>query len=103
LIFGDETTLNCLVIDISPSGVAVSADVEPEIGTRLAVGRCVGYVVRRFAEGFAVQFDQMQLFENLESMISPPRDLSTYAERVTAFAPGALVPPPQRSERWLVD
>jgi hypothetical protein len=56
LIFGDETTLNCLVIDISPSGVAVSADVDPEIGTRLAVGRSVGYVVRKFAEGFAVQF-----------------------------------------------
>ena len=58
LIFADGTTLNCLVIDISPSGVAVSADVDPEIGTRLAVGRCVGYVVRQFAEGFAVQFDQ---------------------------------------------
>src|SRR3954453_20561958 len=41
LIFGDGTTLNCLVIDVSPSGVAVSADVEPEIGMRLAVGRWV--------------------------------------------------------------
>jgi len=81
----------------------VSADVEPEIGTRLAVGRCVGYVVRRFAEGFAIQFDHLQQFENLENMISPPKDLSTYVERVTAFAPSALAPPPQRSERWLVD
>ena len=103
LIFGDETTLNCLVIDISPSGVAVSADVDPEIGTRLAVGRAVGYVVRKFAEGFAVQFDHLQQFEHLESIISPPRDLSRYVERLAAFAPGALNPPPPRAEKWMLD
>jgi len=55
----DGTTLSCFVIDVSPSGVAVSADVEPEIGTRLAVGQAVGHVVRRFNEGFAVQFDRL--------------------------------------------
>jgi hypothetical protein len=81
LIFGDGTTVNCLVIDISPSGVAVSADAEPEIGARLAVGRCVGHVVRRFSEGFAVQFDHIQQFEHLERILCPPRDYSTYAER----------------------
>ncbi len=107
LIFGDGTTINCLVIDISPSGVAVSADVDPEIGTRLAVGHCVGYVVRRFAEGFAVQFDHLQPFEFLESMICPPRDLSAYLTRPTGFttsgALGALAPPVPRAEKWLVD
>src|SRR5947208_12918746 len=45
LILADGTTLSCFVIDVSPSGVAVSADIEPEIGTRLAVGRTVGHVV----------------------------------------------------------
>src|SRR5215213_4968635 len=74
LIFADGTTLSCFVIDVSPSGVAVSADVEPEIGTRLAVGRTVGYVVRRFNEGFAVQFDRLQEPSYLEQMIRPPRD-----------------------------
>lgn len=104
LIFGDGTTLSCLVIDISPSGVAVSADVDPEIGTRLAVGRCVGYVVRRFAEGFAVQFDQLQAFEGLERIICPPRDLATYVERAAQFtANGALAPRAPRAERWEVD
>jgi len=103
LIFGDGTTLNCLVIDISPSGVAVSADVEPEIGTRLAVGRSVGHVVRHLPEGFAIQFDQLQQFESLESILSPPKDLSSYIQRVAAFAPASLVPPVPRTEKWLVD
>jgi hypothetical protein len=107
LIFGDETTLNCLVIDISPSGVAVSADVDPEIGTRLAVGRSVGYVVRKFAEGFAVQFDQVQHVESLERIICPPKNLSSYVDRAARFAAsGALAsraPSAPRAEKWLVD
>jgi hypothetical protein len=102
LIFGDGTTLNCLVIDVSPSGVAVSADVEPEAGTRLAVGRCVGTVVRRFPEGFAVQFDFLQPIEALEHMITPPKDLTAYIQRsglASALMPGPL---PQRPEHWYV-
>ena len=103
LIFADGTTLNCLVVDVSPSGVAVSADIDPEMGTRLAVGRCVGHVVRRFAEGFAVQFDDLQQFEHLEHIISPPRDLSAYierAERLARSAPLASIAQPQ--DRWMV-
>ncbi|MEJ0075456.1 MAG: PilZ domain-containing protein [Alphaproteobacteria bacterium] len=107
LIFGDGTTLNCLIIDVSPSGVAVSADVEPEIGTRLAVGRCVGTVVRRFAEGFAIQFDLLQRIETLEYMITPPKDLTTYAQRAGFVSNGAQPvsvsgPRPQLPERWYV-
>ena len=107
LIFGDGTTVNCLVIDISPSGVAVSADAEPEIGTRLAVGRCVGHVVRRFAEGFAIQFDQLQPFEHLEQVISPPRDYRAYVEQSgltgssAAVSRMSLSPPPP--EKWMID
>jgi hypothetical protein len=107
LIFGDGTTVNCLVIDISPSGVAVSADAEPEIGTRLAVGRCVGHVVRRFAEGFAIQFDQLQPFEQLEYVISPPRDYAAYVEQsgltATSAAASSVSLSPPRPEKWLLD
>jgi hypothetical protein len=103
LIFGDGTTVNCLVIDISPSGVAVSADVDPEIGTRLAVGRCVGYVVRRFAEGFAVQFDQLQSFENLERVMSPPRDYGKYVQKSGLLATGAMITHAPRPEKWMLD
>jgi len=103
LIFADGATLTCLVIDISPSGVAVSADAEPEIGTRLAVGRCVGHVVRLFAEGFAVQFDQLQPIEHLEYIISPPRDFATYVERSGLAAGGIVACPVPQPEKWLVD
>jgi hypothetical protein len=102
LIFGDGTTLNCLVIDVSPSGVAVSADVEPEMGMRLAVGRCVGTVVRQFPEGFAVEFDFLQPIEALEHMMTPPKDLSAYVQRsglASAAIPGASA---QRAEQWYV-
>src|SRR3954452_2035079 len=81
LIFADGKTVNCLAIDVSPSGVALAADAEPEVGTRLAVGRSVGTVVRRFPEGFAIQFDHLHEMANLEYVISPPKDLGTYAER----------------------
>jgi hypothetical protein len=62
LIFADGSQKACFVIDVSTSGVAVSADVVPEIGTPLAVGASVGRVVRHFREGFAVKF-----VENLDA------------------------------------
>lgn len=79
LLFADATALTCFVIDVSPSGVAVSADIEPEIGTRLAVGRTVGSVIRRFDEGFAVQFDQLQDPSRLEQAIKPTSALIAVA------------------------
>jgi hypothetical protein len=69
LIFADGSTLGCFVIDMSPSGAAVSADIVPEIGTPLAVGRSVGRVIRHFAEGFAVKFVQVHDMDNLEHMV----------------------------------
>ena len=95
LIFADGTTLSCFVIDVSPSGVAVSADAEPEVGTRLAVGRAVGHVVRRFNEGFAVQFDQPVEPALLEEMIRPPSDMDLYrASRTRAAAKPLAVKAP---------
>ncbi len=55
----DASIKECFVIDVSRSGVAVSADVAPEIGTRAAIGRAIGTVVRHVDTGFAVQFDEM--------------------------------------------
>jgi hypothetical protein len=69
LIFPDGSMLGCFVIDMSASGVAVSADVVPEIGTVLAVGKVAGKVVRHFTEGFAVQFKYPQSTSNIEQLI----------------------------------
>ena len=56
----DGTTTECVVMDVSASGIAVSADLIPDIGTPVAVGKVVGRVVRHFNDGFAVQFAQLQ-------------------------------------------
>jgi hypothetical protein len=72
LIFADGTQRSCFVIDVSISGVAVSADVCPEIGTPLAVGASVGRVVRHFREGFAVQFVELLDPAALERWVMRP-------------------------------
>ena len=69
LIFADGSTLGCFVIDMSVTGAAVSADVQPAIGAPLAVGRSVGRVVRHFAEGFAVKFERPVDRDYLEHLI----------------------------------
>ncbi len=56
LMLADGSSIPCLVIDVSVSGVAVSSEVQPEIGTPLAVGTCIGRVVRHFSDGFAIKF-----------------------------------------------
>jgi hypothetical protein len=56
LTLADGTLMSCFIIDVSLSGVAVSAEIQPSIGTPLAVGAYVGRVVRVLEEGFAVKF-----------------------------------------------
>ena len=77
LILKDGRMMGCFVIDMSPSGVAVSADIELPIGTHVAIGSSVGHVVRHFNEGFAVKFDRMQDVCVLERMVRQPASFST--------------------------
>ena len=72
LTFGDGTIHSCFVVDMSSSGVAVSAKVQPSIGTPLAVGTCVGRVVRHLPDGFAVQFVEPQNRSDLDWRITRP-------------------------------
>jgi hypothetical protein len=69
LTLADGRTQGCFVIDLSVSGVAVSADLKPDIGAVLAVGRVIGRVRRHFAEGFAVEFVQVQDIDRLPSLL----------------------------------
>ena len=73
LVLADGTKTECLVMDVSASGIAVSADVVPDIGTPVAVGKVIGRVVRHFEDGFAVQFAQLQEPDAVESLIAPLR------------------------------
>jgi len=56
MILPDGSRETCLVVDVSASGAAVSANTVPNVGTVLAIGTLVGRVVRYFEGGFAVQF-----------------------------------------------
>jgi hypothetical protein len=69
LILHDGSVVECFVIDMSASGVAVSADIVPEIGTPLAVGKVVGRVIRHLEDGFAVRFNELQSLDQIERMI----------------------------------
>jgi hypothetical protein len=72
LTFADGTTRGCSVIDMSGIGVAVSADMQPEIGMPLAVGTCIGRVVRHLPDGFAVMFVEALHRDLLERRVVRP-------------------------------
>lgn len=72
LTFADGSVRSCFVIDMSVSGAAISADAQPEIGQPLAVGACVGRVVRLLDGGFAIKFVEQQPREHLERRIIRP-------------------------------
>jgi hypothetical protein len=85
LTLADGTTQACLVIDMSPSGVAVSAQWQPQIGTPLAVGACIGRVVRLLPDGFAVKFVEPLNRHELERRL-----ISRFAPQVlSGHAPAA--------------
>jgi hypothetical protein len=82
LILADGSTHGCFIIDISSSGVGISAEIQPPIGTPLAVGACVGRVVRVFETGFAVKFVARQDIDDLSRliMVQPRKASSVSAE-----------------------
>jgi hypothetical protein len=69
LTFASGDTASCLVMDMSATGVAVSADAVAPVGTVVAVGSVVGRVRRHFPEGFAVAFIAPQDVEQLETLL----------------------------------
>ncbi len=54
------------IVDISLSGLALSVDVQPPIGSPVMVGKLRGRVVRHFEEGVAIEFATMQTVTSLE-------------------------------------
>jgi hypothetical protein len=69
LLLADGSMRGCFVIDMSASGAAVSAELSPEPGDVLAVGKIIGRVVRIFPEGFAVRFIELQDPDALEHLL----------------------------------
>ena len=69
LTMADGKVSTCFIIDMSATGVAVSSEFQPAIGTPLAVGSLVGRVVRIFETGFAVKFVEKQTLNDLSRLI----------------------------------
>lgn len=89
LTLADGSIHSCSVIDVSLSGVAVSSEFQPPVGTPLAIGGCVGRVIRTFQSGFAVKFIETHKLADLTRLISresaPGRKLrEDAAEKVPA-------------------
>jgi PilZ domain len=70
LTLADGSTHSCFIIDLSLGGVAVASEIQPPVGTPLAIGGCVGRIVRVFNGGFAVQFVEAHRLSDLSRLIS---------------------------------
>jgi len=70
LTLADGSIHPCFIIDCSVTGVAVSAAVQPPVGMPLAVGACVGRVVRQLPNGVAVKFVEKQTARDLDRMVA---------------------------------
>jgi hypothetical protein len=92
LTLADGAIHECFVIDMSVSGVAVSAQVQPEIGMPLAVGACIGRVVRLLPDGFAVKFVEQQNRHDLGRLIARAAPPSTSPPTPSATPPPAPAP-----------
>lgn len=66
----DGGRVDCMLIDMSRGGAAVSADLMPAIGTPVIVGAVEGQVVRHLDCGFAVRFTEPRELETLEALLT---------------------------------
>jgi hypothetical protein len=70
MILANGHVENCIILDLSVSGAAISADTIPVVGAVLAVGAVAGRVVRHFDEGFAVRFVERQSRDTVETSLA---------------------------------
>jgi hypothetical protein len=70
LTLADGSIHACLVIDMSMTGIAVSSQIQPEVGTPLAIGGCIGRVVRHLPDGFAIKFLERQSRNDLAHLVT---------------------------------
>ena len=70
LTFRDGSSVACFIIDVSASGVAVSANVIPVVGAEIAVGNIQGTLIRFLPVGFAIQFNELQEPKQIEAKLA---------------------------------
>ena len=60
LTLADGSIHSCFIIDMSLAGASIAAELDLPVGTPLAVGACVGRVIRVFSTGVAIKFVEKQ-------------------------------------------
>jgi hypothetical protein len=68
VILSDRSCIPCLIADLSTTGAALAADIKPNIGTLLTLGRISARVARHLDDGFAVAFLQKQDRQKVEAL-----------------------------------
>jgi hypothetical protein len=66
---------------MSVDGAAVSVQVQPPIGMPLAIGACIGRVVRHLPDGFAIKFVERQNRIDLNRLIIRPAPLLSASDQ----------------------
>jgi PilZ domain len=88
LTMADGTTHGCFVVDMSVSGAAVSSPLQPQIGMPLAIGACIGRVVRLLPAGFAVKFVEPKNRHDLARLIARAAPRTPVGHAKVALTPG---------------
>jgi hypothetical protein len=70
VVLGAEKFLEARIKDMSETGVALQATVQPQLGHLLAVGSVAGHVARHFPGGFAVHFLERQNLTEIEGLMT---------------------------------
>ena len=72
-LYVGDAEQECFIIDVSPSGIAISSRQLPAIGTPVSVGGISGRVVRQMEGGVGIQFDEAQPVDTLFEAIAARR------------------------------
>jgi hypothetical protein len=70
VVLGTDSFLDARIKDMSETGVALQALVQPALGHLLAVGSVAGHVARHFPGGFAVHFLERQNLGEVEGLMT---------------------------------
>ena len=70
LKLADGGATTCRIIDLSLSGAALAAEMRPQVGEPVTLGRVPARVVRHLEDGFAIEFIHPQLAETVEDNVS---------------------------------
>lgn len=64
---GNRAECDVRIIDVSRTGAALEAPMEPPIGARVVIGSTRGTVVRTFQKGFAIEFARPIAMEDFDA------------------------------------